>query len=66
MELPKETDSGLGAVVSFGKSVSGILEVKEVFDKRETKFLDAFASVGDDGLDSVQGENLSHERRWIG
>ena len=62
LELPKETDSGLGAVVSFGKSVSGILEVKEVFDKRETKFLDAFASVGDDGLDSVQGENLSHER----
>lgn len=62
LELPKETDGGLGAVVSFGKSVSGILEVKEVFDERETKFLDAFSSVGDDGLDGVQGENLSHER----
>ena len=62
LELPKETDGGLGAVVSFGESVSGILKVKEVFDKRETKFLDAFASVGDGGLDSVQGENLSHER----
>lgn len=62
LELPKETDGGLGAVVSFGKSVSGILEVKEVFDKREAESLDAFSSVGDDGLDGVQGENLSHER----
>ncbi len=62
LELPKEADGGLGAVISFGKSVSGILEVKEVFDKREAESLDAFASVGDDGLDGVQGENLSHER----
>ena len=62
LELPKEADGGLGAIISFGKSVSGILEVKEVFDKREAESLDAFASVGDDGLDGVQGENLSHER----
>ena len=36
--------------------------MKEVSDKRETNFFDAFAFVGDEGFDSMQGKNLFHER----